>query len=134
LLLAYGSRHQAAAAAPLAFLGILLYPSGTQSPDLDKLHPGGEGFDPHPAMPPFPGLVPPVSGDPGPGEGGFTPVSPTPQQPGFDPAPPSPNVLPGRSAEAQGPTILQQNRNDGLAGGTRTNSQRATRRGRPIRR
>ena len=115
----------AAAAAPLAALGILLYPSRTASPDLDELHPGGEGFDPHPAMPPLPGLVPPVAGDPRPGEGGFTPISPTPSQPGFDPAPPSPNVLPGRPAEEQGPTILQQDRNDGLAAGTRTNSQRA---------
>lgn len=52
----------AAAAAPLAALGILLHPSRTASPDLDELHPGGEGFDPHPAMPPLPGLVPPAAG------------------------------------------------------------------------
>jgi hypothetical protein len=115
----------AAAAAPLAALGILLYPSRTASPELDELHPGGKGFDPHPAMPPLPGLVPPVAGDPRPGEGGFTPISPTPPQPGFDAALPSPNVLPGRSAEAQGPTVLQQDRNDGLTAGARTNSQRA---------
>lgn len=67
----------------------------------------------------------PVAGDPRPGEGGFTPITPTPSQPGFDPAPPSPNVLPGRPAEEQGAAILQQDRNDGLAGGARTNSQRA---------
>ena len=115
----------AAAAAPFAALGILLYPSRTASPDLDEAHPGGEGFNPHPAMPPLPGLVPPAAGDPRPGEGGFTPISPTPPQPGFDRAPPSPNVLPGSPAEARGPTILRQDRNDGLAGGARTNSQRA---------
>jgi hypothetical protein len=114
-----------AAAAPLAALGILLYPSRTASPDLDELHPGGEGFDPHPAMPPLPGLVPPVAGDPRPGEGGFTPISPAPPQPGSDQAPPPSSVLPGRSAEEQRPTILQQDRNDGLASGARTNSQRA---------
>jgi hypothetical protein len=34
-------------------------------------------------------------------------------------------VLPGRPAEEQGAAILQQDRNDGLAGGARTNSQRA---------
>lgn len=115
----------ATAAAPLAALGILLYPSRTAPPDLDELHPGGEGFDPHPAMPPLPGLIPPAAGDPRPGEGGFTPISPTPPQPGFDQAPPPSGVLPGRTAELQGPTILQQDRNDGLTGGARTNSQRA---------
>ena len=115
----------AAAAPPLAFLGVLLRPSRTQPPEWNELHPGGEGFDPHPAMPPLPGLVPPVAGDPRPGEGGFTPIAPTPPQPGFDPALPSPNVLPGRTVEAQGPTILQQDRNDGLVAGARTSSQRA---------
>ncbi len=115
----------AAAAAPLAALGIPLSPSRTASPELDELHPGGEGFDPHPAMPPLPGLVPPVAGDPRPGEDGFTPIAPTPPQPGFDQAPPTSGVLPGRTAEAQGPTILQQDRNDGLTGGARTSSQRA---------
>ncbi len=51
----------ATAAAPLAALGILLYPSRTAPPDLDELLPGGEGFDPHPAMPPLPGLIPPAT-------------------------------------------------------------------------
>ena len=112
-------------AAPFAFLGIVLYPSRTQPPAWNELHPGGEGFDPHPAMRPLPGLVPPVAGDPRPGEGGFTPISPAPPQPGFDQAPPPSSVLPGRPVEAQGPTILQQDRNDGLAAGARTSSQRA---------
>jgi hypothetical protein len=115
----------ASAAAPLAALGILLYPSRTASPELDELHPGGEGFDPHPAMPPLPGLIPPVTGDPRPGESGFTQISPTPPHPGFDRAPPSSNLLPGRQAQERGPTVLHQDRNDGLAGGARTNSQRA---------
>ena len=115
----------AVVAAPLAAVGIALYPSGTESPDLDKVHPGGEGFDPHTAMPPLPGLVPPIAGDPRPGEGGFTPISPLPPAPGFDPAPPSPTVLPGPQAQEQGPTIFHQDRNDGLAGGARTSSQRA---------
>ena len=115
----------AAAAVPFEVLGILLYPSRTVSGEQEQalLHP--EGFDPSPATPPLPGLVPPAAGDPKSGDGGLTPPPPTPPPPGFTPAPPSPNVLPGRPAEEQGPTILRQDRNDGLAAGAKTNSQRA---------
>jgi hypothetical protein len=114
-------------AAPLAALGILLYPSRTVSREQEQelLHPGGEGFDPPPATPPLPGLVPPVTGDSRPGEGGFAPPPPSPPLPGFTPAPPSPNLLPGRPADEQGALILRQDRNEGLMGGARANSGRS---------
>jgi hypothetical protein len=72
-----------------------------------------------------PGLAPPSENDARAGEGGFTPSSPTPTPPGFTPAPPQANVLPGRPAEEQAPTVLQKDRNERLEGGARTNTRRA---------
>lgn len=123
----------AGVAGPLAAVGILLYPSRTAGPELDELPPllrpkawreATEAFVPPAPTPHPPGLVPPVQTRP-PGEGGFTPGPSAPKPPGFAPDVPRPNILSGRSAEAQWPTILHQDRNEGLEGATRTDSKRA---------
>jgi hypothetical protein len=115
----------ATVAVPLEVLGILFYPSRTVSGEQEQalLHP--EGFDPSPATPPLPGLVPPATNGPTPGTGGFAPPPFPPPPPGLVPAPSSPTVLPGRPAEEQEPTILRQDRNDGPTDKTPRNSRRA---------
>ncbi|MBV9782485.1 MAG: AHH domain-containing protein, partial [Acidisphaera sp.] len=86
---------------------------------------GSEALVPPPRAPAPPGLVPPAQEARKPGEGGFTPAPPAPPLPGFTPAPPQSTVLPGPAAEEQGPSVLHQDRNDGLEDGMRTRSERA---------
>jgi hypothetical protein len=122
----------AGAAAPLAALGILLYPSRTAPPEMDEASPElrrtlgkppTEALTPPPPSAPLPGLVPPATNQQS--SEGFTPSPPTPALPGSIPAASPPPILPGHIAAELSPIILPKERNEGLVGGARTNSPRA---------
>ena len=88
----------------------------------DSEHESTEGLRPSPPIPALPGRAPPGALPP---PQCVTPGPPLPDSPGSAPAAPLPGLPPSRPVQETGPTVFQQDRNEDLEGGLRTNSQRA---------
>ncbi len=122
----------AEAVATMAAAGtVLLYPSQTAPREIDEAHPYSgrdperdttEGLRQSPPIPALPGLAPPSTLPP---PQGISPTPPLPSSSGGAPAAPLPGLPPTRPVHEAGPTVFQQDRNEGLKSGLRTNSQRA---------